>query len=48
MGDYRKKFITGCNLCLCFSQRLMLGSISNAVAATAPMPVLIVKRFLIT
>ncbi len=29
-------------------KRLMLGSISNAVAATAPMPVLIVKRFLIT
>jgi nucleotide-binding universal stress UspA family protein len=29
-------------------KRLMLGSISNAVAATAPMPVLIVKRFLLT
>lgn len=28
-------------------KRLMLGSISNAVAATAPMPVLIVKRFLL-
>jgi len=29
-------------------KRLMLGSISNAVAATAPLPVLIVKRFLLT
>jgi nucleotide-binding universal stress UspA family protein len=29
-------------------KRLMLGSISNAVAATAPIPVLIVKRFLMT
>src|SRR5881628_1087613 len=29
-------------------KRLMLGSISNAVAATAPVPVLIVKRFLLT
>lgn len=29
-------------------KRLMLGSISNAVAATAPTPVLIVKRFLLT
>ena len=28
-------------------KRLMLGSISNAVAATAPVPVLIVKRFLL-
>ncbi|MGE3536054.1 MAG: universal stress protein [Candidatus Tectimicrobiota bacterium] len=28
-------------------KRLMLGSISNAVAATAPLPVLIVKRFLL-
>jgi nucleotide-binding universal stress UspA family protein len=28
-------------------KRLMLGSTSNAVAATAPMPVLIVKRFLL-
>jgi len=28
-------------------KRLMLGSISNAVASTAPMPVLIVKRFLL-
>jgi nucleotide-binding universal stress UspA family protein len=28
-------------------KRLMLGSISNAVAATAPIPVLIVKRFLL-
>jgi nucleotide-binding universal stress UspA family protein len=26
-------------------KRLMLGSISNAVAATAPQPVLVVKRF---
>jgi nucleotide-binding universal stress UspA family protein len=29
-------------------KRLMLGSISNAVAVTAPLPVLIVKRFLLT
>ncbi|MBM3222769.1 MAG: universal stress protein [Candidatus Tectomicrobia bacterium] len=29
-------------------KRLMLGSTSNAVAATAPMPVLIVKRFLLS
>jgi nucleotide-binding universal stress UspA family protein len=29
-------------------KRLMLGSISNAVAATAPVPVLIVKRFLLS
>jgi nucleotide-binding universal stress UspA family protein len=29
-------------------KRLMLGSISNAVSATAPVPVLIVKRFLLT
>lgn len=28
-------------------KRLMLGSVSNAVAATAPVPVLIVKRFLL-
>jgi nucleotide-binding universal stress UspA family protein len=28
-------------------KRLMLGSITNAVAATAPVPVLIVKRFLL-
>jgi len=28
-------------------KRLMLGSISNAVAATAPVPVLVVKRFLL-
>ena len=28
-------------------KRLMLGSISNAVAATAPLPVLVVKRFLL-
>ena len=28
-------------------KRLMLGSISNAIAATAPVPVLIVKRFLL-
>jgi nucleotide-binding universal stress UspA family protein len=28
-------------------KRLMLGSISNAVSATAPVPVLIVKRFLL-
>ena len=29
-------------------KRLMLGSTSNAVSATAPVPVLIVKRFLLT
>ena len=29
-------------------KRLMLGSTSNAVSATAPIPVLIVKRFLLT